>query len=169
MNNVRCHLKGCDAMFIQNQVRIYMRTRDVSASVEAKVIEIVNNYTISDCTNLIVKHGDIHDAFIKYVQRSNNRIITTNKLQFHRNLAFIYVKEIINAKINHKVGIMIAKMHGGNNCSDRICAICINDTPIADTDLFMTSCNHVYHRHCILPWLNSHTTCPTCRQDIAIH
>jgi len=27
----------------------------------------------------------------------------------------------------------------------------------------LPACNHLFHRHCIEPWLDSHNTCPTCR------
>ena len=166
MNNVRCHLKGCDAAFIQSQVHIYMRSGDVSATVNMKVIEIINNYSIYDCSRLILKHGDMHDAFVKYAQRCNNHVITSDKLQFHRELAFGYIKDIINAKITYKVSILSARISHVIDPIDRICAICIDDVSIADSELYVTRCNHIYHRHCIQQWLNSKTSCPTCRRII---
>jgi hypothetical protein len=172
MDKITCQLKGCDVVFINQMVQISMRSDDSLATndtINAKVTAIANSYTISDCTRLILRHGDMHDAFVKYAQRCDNRIVTANKLQFHRNLALGYIKEIIKAKINHKIGVQRAKLYRHNYSIDRICAICIDETSIADADLYITKCNHAYHRHCIIPWINSHTTCPTCRQNIAMN
>ena len=42
------------------------------------------------------------------------------------------------------------------------CSICM--APLTDTAV-LTRCNHKFHRACITPWLNSHDTCPLCRNE----
>lgn len=41
------------------------------------------------------------------------------------------------------------------------CAICLN--PHIDTDSYVTSCKHRFHRSCISLWTNMSQTCPLCR------
>ncbi|KAJ7319713.1 hypothetical protein JRQ81_019224 [Phrynocephalus forsythii] len=45
------------------------------------------------------------------------------------------------------------------------CAICIENYKPKDT-LRILPCKHVFHRHCIDPWLLDHRTCPMCKLDI---
>ncbi|MDD9952383.1 MAG: RING-H2 finger protein [Zetaproteobacteria bacterium] len=48
------------------------------------------------------------------------------------------------------------------------CVICYED--ILDTpegaDGLQLPCHHAFHKDCILPWLHTHNTCPTCRQEV---
>ena len=43
------------------------------------------------------------------------------------------------------------------------CCICLSE----DTRCVQTECGHVYHRACILKWLDESTTCPICRTVIS--
>jgi hypothetical protein len=45
------------------------------------------------------------------------------------------------------------------------CAVCLSDYVEGDTVCWSknSSCRHVFHQHCLLPWLVSHDTCPSCR------
>ncbi|XP_066475210.1 E3 ubiquitin-protein ligase RNF149 isoform X2 [Tiliqua scincoides] len=45
------------------------------------------------------------------------------------------------------------------------CAICIENFQPKDT-VRVLPCKHVFHRHCIDPWLLDHRTCPMCKLDI---
>ena len=47
---------------------------------------------------------------------------------------------------------------------DTTCPICLED--IKCKDLYISSCNHIYHKKCIYKWLESKNTCPTCRYNI---
>jgi len=40
------------------------------------------------------------------------------------------------------------------------CSICM--TPLRD-NVVLTTCGHKFHSACVTPWLNSHRTCPLCR------
>ena len=46
------------------------------------------------------------------------------------------------------------------------CCICREN--FQDTDIVrkINSCGHVFHLNCLDTWLERHTTCPMCRQDI---
>ncbi len=49
----------------------------------------------------------------------------------------------------------------GDATSDEDCAIC---TLPCEHDVATTRCNHVFHRPCLLRWLERDNSCPTCRQ-----
>jgi hypothetical protein len=45
------------------------------------------------------------------------------------------------------------------------CPICLHDI---DNGLFVTLCDHVFHKTCMKICLVSHSTCPMCRRPINI-
>lgn len=48
-----------------------------------------------------------------------------------------------------------------------VCAICC-DPCSTYQDIAVTTCQHIYHRYCILRWLNHGTnTCPVCRSNLS--
>jgi hypothetical protein len=47
----------------------------------------------------------------------------------------------------------------------RECVICIEDINVNEK-IIKLSCNHYYHKKCLLPWINVSKTCPMCRIDI---
>jgi SUMO ligase MMS21 Smc5/6 complex component len=47
--------------------------------------------------------------------------------------------------------------------NDTICAICL-DSIIRG--IALPSCNHIFHKDCILGWLRQASTCPYCRSTI---
>ena len=47
------------------------------------------------------------------------------------------------------------------------CAICQDSIQIGDAVRMIRFCSHEFHQSCIDPWLRGHTTCPTCRHNLA--
>jgi len=45
------------------------------------------------------------------------------------------------------------------------CSIC-QDAFNDKEEVIDLPCKHYYHCHCILPWLNQHNSCPTCRNEL---
>lgn len=49
------------------------------------------------------------------------------------------------------------------------CAICRDDFHYLEvSEIVLLDCGHVFHRACILPWLDQHRACPTCFAPIAL-
>lgn len=52
----------------------------------------------------------------------------------------------------------------------KTCAICLADYEEGDSVCWgkISSCSHVFHQHCLLPWLSFHDTCPVCRSNLFV-
>ncbi|XP_040383271.1 formin-like protein 3 [Oryza brachyantha] len=46
-----------------------------------------------------------------------------------------------------------------------VCAVCTDALPLASTASGLP-CGHLYHYHCIVPWLSLRNSCPVCRRGI---
>lgn len=51
---------------------------------------------------------------------------------------------------------------------DRTCIICREDMEVGSTKK-LSSCNHMFHFHCLRSWLERSSSCPTCRTQIQIN
>jgi hypothetical protein len=51
--------------------------------------------------------------------------------------------------------------------SHDLCLVCQDNYQIGDEALKLP-CQHLYHKDCLLPWLKTRNTCPTCRYELPI-
>ncbi|MEE6467840.1 hypothetical protein FKM82_008086 [Ascaphus truei] len=54
------------------------------------------------------------------------------------------------------------KSTASESFSDEPCMICLDD--VSQQSFQMLDCGHRFHEHCIKKWLNTKSTCPTCRE-----
>ena len=151
---INCRLKGCNAKFINEQVKCVLQDEDILDHIKSKSIQILKSYSIIDCMKIITKFGDIHNAFLKY-----DRMIDVNddddeegnkiKLYFHRNLTYSYIYKIIRCKIDNKVHKFRVK-HILKTAEKHNCPICLCD--IKPKGMFVSRCGHVYHYNCVRTW-----------------
>lgn len=144
-------IKGCYSKDINELVQLKMIDGcDITNNITHVINNILTSYTIKDCINIITTWGDIHDAYIKYYNRTGGNIDTTNKLKFHRELALYYVNEYIILKIEEKCKAFEKKD----------CIICLEEI---NNSMIKTSCKHVFHVKCLEEWKKRCITCPVCR------
>ncbi|KAL5481709.1 hypothetical protein EMCRGX_G021937 [Ephydatia muelleri] len=67
-------------------------------------------------------------------------------------------KELVEA-------LPVVKFSGDNISTSPDCSVC-KDSFNLDEELLQLPCKHVFHRDCIMPWLQMRDTCPTCRFSI---
>jgi hypothetical protein len=155
-------LKGCDAKFINDVATSSLNGKDVLIQIHNKAVRVVNEYDINECIKVITKYGDFHDAYLKMTSspeiQSN---ISSNKLKFHRQVAFIYVKQVIETKFKVKIDAIKLKRKISSGSCDMTCSICLENI---DNDAQFTTCNHAFHRTCMTKW--GRKICPMCRSDI---
>ncbi|KAF5769103.1 putative transcription factor C2H2 family [Helianthus annuus] len=57
---------------------------------------------------------------------------------------------------------------GGKKVSSGECAICLAEYSDGDEVRVLPQCGHGFHVGCIDVWLNSHSSCPSCRQMLVV-
>ncbi|GCB73533.1 E3 ubiquitin-protein ligase RNF128-like isoform X1 [Scyliorhinus torazame] len=69
-------------------------------------------------------------------------------------------------KAINQLGVRVLK-HGDQETGPEAdsCAVCIDTYKPNDVVRILT-CNHIFHKNCIDPWLLEHRTCPMCKCDI---
>ncbi|XP_045798662.1 E3 ubiquitin-protein ligase RLIM-like [Trifolium pratense] len=65
--------------------------------------------------------------------------------------------------VNNLPCVVISKEHEKHD--ELVCAIC-KDVLALGTKVNQLPCSHLYHSHCILPWLKTRNSCPLCRFEL---
>ena len=45
------------------------------------------------------------------------------------------------------------------------CTVCITEIPLGERAVFLP-CGHLFHKDCLMPWLEQNNTCPVCRREL---
>ena len=98
-----------------------------------------------------------------------NASIQTNSLIVVRQHLFSQtLATILQSSDHHPQQILTADIiaqtmeYSSDENQSSQCAICLGDFNLADLLLQLT-CKHIYHRECLLHWLQTHYRCPYCR------
>lgn len=67
-------------------------------------------------------------------------------------------KELVDA-------LPVVKFSGDNISTSPDCSVCKDSFNLGE-ELIQLPCKHMFHRDCIMPWLQMRDTCPTCRFSI---
>jgi hypothetical protein len=176
-------LKGCTPKYVNELARKqFYNGIDISNIIDGKSNEIVLNFSINDCIKLILYYGDLYDVFNRYNNDYHNSIKfirdlnlnsndnnensndNDNRILFHREIAYLYIKELIQLKIETRINqILNFEEIVKNHNIDKSCSICLElVTSSNDDNWFVTKCNHLFHKKCISKWTRN--TCPLCRK-----
>ncbi|CAI2376687.1 unnamed protein product [Moneuplotes crassus] len=74
--------------------------------------------------------------------------------------------ECQDLKLVSKEGKRIYLEEAKNNCNSNDCSVCKEKFDPVDSELTRMPCMHIFHNACILPWLEKHNSCPTCRFEL---
>ncbi len=95
-----------------------------------------------------------------------NSLIVVRQHLIHNTLATIIQSSISSFDSNNQIltADIIAQTieYNPNENFSTQCAICLGDFYRSDVLLQLT-CKHIYHRECLLHWLQTHYCCPYCR------
>ena len=156
-----CILKGCNSKFINSLAMSSFHGKDINENIKNKAVIIADSYDINECINIIANYGDFHHVFIQLQLNPQYEIDVSNKLIFHKQIAYLYIKEIIETKIKVKVdSIKLKRRIARGNC-DITCSICLENV---EKNVLFTPCNHIFHRKCMTQW--DRNICPMCRSNI---
>jgi hypothetical protein len=97
-------------------------------------------------------------------------------------LIYLYIKSQSNvlripepARIRYQVNSEVVKYQvagspappADGSSSENPCIVCLGDYEIGESMMILT-CEHTYHRDCIMPWLKTNGQCPICRSEDSV-
>jgi hypothetical protein len=98
----------------------------------------------------------------------NSSLQTNSLVVIRQHLIHNTLATILQSSINSNNQILTADIiaqtieyNSNENLSEQ-CSICLGDFYRTDILLQLT-CKHIYHRECLLHWLQTHYRCPYCR------
>uniref|UniRef100_A0A669B352 RING-type domain-containing protein n=1 Tax=Oreochromis niloticus TaxID=8128 RepID=A0A669B352_ORENI len=111
-------------------------------------------------------HGPWMDTYWLYFLSIAFFIVTAASIAY---FVFISANRLYNmsrSKRNEKRLKSEAKKRDEETSSDSsMCAVCIESYKVGDVVTVLT-CDHIFHKTCIEPWLLERRTCPMCKCDI---
>jgi len=71
----------------------------------------------------------------------------------------VIIESLFRYKLDKKSIDHLAKIQ------EKMCPVCQDELKIKQ-DVVEMPCKHIYHPHCLEPWLKLHNSCPTCRYEL---
>ncbi|XP_016468395.2 RING-H2 finger protein ATL78-like [Nicotiana tabacum] len=126
-------------------------------SFDANVVMVLSVLICSIICSLIV------NCLIKCALRCANRVLADSSSN-HTNPS---VAKLANTGIKKKAlntfPVLTYTTELKHPGIDSECVICLSEFGVGEKVKVLPKCNHGFHVKCIDKWLNSHSSCPTCR------
>jgi E3 ubiquitin-protein ligase RNF115/126 len=58
------------------------------------------------------------------------------------------------------------RLEDAKRTESKECSVCKDEFESTQHDLVRMPCMHIFHNDCIMPWLDKHNSCPTCRFEL---
>lgn len=130
----------------------------------------------SECVKLLVEAGadvNVVDRFgmtpifvaiaNRYIECIEQLIIAGSNINWREYYTLILLK-IDSRYMNlvHKTLPEVRFISGADVHSDMECVICMEKV-CGENEIFITDCNHSFHKLCLSHWLSTNNSCPLCR------
>ncbi|CAF3681105.1 unnamed protein product [Rotaria sp. Silwood1] len=142
--NNRWALKVLYNPISSNQSTYIIQTIPSSRTARPQTIIEINS-SIQTNSLIVVRQHLLNDTIATIIQS------TISSLDNNNNNNQILTADIVAHTIQYN------QIHNSSQCS-----ICLGDFNITDMILQLI-CKHIYHRECLLHWLQTHYRCPYCR------
>ena len=140
-----------------SNINVYNTTNEEEYDKQYMGISIIFNLLICGLFISFVK--SVYDK-IMICQNNNRRIIRHNLLENNYEHIKIILKEDF---VNDVCSICLDDLYDEGEDEDEG-----NDDleESKNRDIIKLRCNHMYHKECIIPWINIHKNCPLCKRII---
>ena len=112
--------------------------------------------------------------YVRMLKDYNERVIPEleNQLEYFHSVLKVYTEGLSNPRLP-RIESVCTQIAPSHKEALQECTICYEDVQEAQDDTedpqatgLWLPCQHGFHKNCILPWLHTHNTCPTCRQEV---
>ena len=95
------------------------------------------------------------------INRNRNRSYNNNRIEVDKNLEYKKLKAISALPcFQYKYIVKYEKRHEKN------CSICLNDFKPNEFLIRFSCKEHIFHKNCILTWLDKSNFCPLCKKSL---
>ena len=128
-----------------------------------------NDYSLRICktSEQIGRIANVMKNIQNDIYKINIRLDDITEDIQRKNITKDYKLNEISAKMNSITSVLFGELkpETEDEATIRECSICMEELT-DDSNIKVTTCMHVYHRHCLDRWLIKKNTCPECRTII---
>eukprot|EP00835_Amoeboradix_gromovi_P005762 NODE_579_length_6479_cov_0.371160.p4 type:complete len:183 gc:universal NODE_579_length_6479_cov_0.371160:637-89(-) len=130
---------------------------------------VISLSRLIDTAEQLPSHGFNNALYVQLNRVRNSRVLeTTNDTQI--NILTLF-DDLAGEMRSHMQDVHQLNMMGLNcikantsHIEDR-CCICYSNYLLKD-EIFQLHCKHLFHKQCIIPWIEEHYNCPLCRKSL---
>ena len=106
--------------------------------------------------NLLGQEGGIDNIIQQFLDNDPNKYGTPPA-----------AKQAIDSLTKGKVSQILTEQELSECGTDGAqCSVCLENFEAEDAKVVKMPCIHVFHQECLMPWLEQHNSCPSCRHEL---